>query len=158
MNFKDPDSPYRNRVDEELSITLGDWYHTQAPYLIAYYESATNAANGGPEPLPDSGLINSGQNITVKVEPGRTYLLRVVNLGNFVGTYFEIEGHQLTIVEADGVYVDPVTVDRLYLTVAQRYAVLVTIQSSYGYGGAVLMKGQLDTCKWISGLIFLQSI
>lgn len=147
MNFKDPKAPYQRQIDGELTVTLGDWYHTQAPFLIQQYESAENAAAGGPEPIPDSGLINSGQNITIKVQDRKTYLLRVVNLGNFVGTYLEIEGHQLTIVEADGIYVDPVTVDRLYLSVAQRYAVLLTLKSPRAEEGAILMKAQLDTGK-----------
>ncbi|KAK7963906.1 iron transport multicopper oxidase FET3 [Apiospora saccharicola] len=96
------------------------------------------------------GVINSGQNITVRVEEGKTYLLRVVNLGNFVGTYFEVEGHQMTIVEADGVYLEPNTVDRLYLTVAQRYAVLLTLKKPRRELGAVLMKAQLDTSMFDS--------
>ncbi|KAK8112015.1 uncharacterized protein PG998_008472 [Apiospora kogelbergensis] len=150
MNFKDPKAPYQRQIDGELTVTLGDWYHTQAPFLIQQYESAENAAAGGPEPIPDSGLINSGQNITIKVQDRKTYLLRVVNLGNFVGTYLEIEGHQLTIVETDGIYVDPVTVDRLYLSVAQRYAVLLTLKSSRAEEGAILMKAQLDTAMFDS--------
>ncbi|KAK7911605.1 Cupredoxin [Apiospora marii] len=150
MNFKDPHAPYEHQIDGERTITLGDWYHTQAPFLIEQYESAENAAAGGPEPIPDSGVINSGQNVTVHVEDGKTYLLRVVNLGNFVGAYFEVEGHQLTIVEADGVYLKPVTVDRLYLTVAQRYAVLLTLKKPSAKRGAVLMKAQLDTSMFDS--------
>lgn len=147
MNFKDPHAPYKDKIDGERTITLGDWYHTQAPFLIEQYESAENAVAGGPEPIPDTGVINSGQNVTVRVEEGKTYLLRVVNLGNFVGTYFEVEGHQMTIVEADGVYLEPITVDRLYLTVAQRYAVLLTLKKPRRELGAVLMKAQLDTCE-----------
>ncbi|KAK8856984.1 multicopper oxidase [Apiospora arundinis] len=150
MYFKDPHAPYKDQIDGELSITLGDWYHTQAPFLIEQYESAENAAAGGPEPIPDTGLINSGQNVTVKVDDRKTYLLRVVNLGNFVGTYFEVEGHQLTIVEANGNYMDPVTVNRLYLTVAQRYAVLITLKPRDSKEGAILIKAQLDTTMFDS--------
>ncbi len=111
-------------------MTVADWYHSQAPYLIEYYQSAENAADGGAEPIPDTGVLNDGQNVSVSVQPGKTYLLHVINPGNFVGTYLKIDGHNLTIVEVDGVYTEPYTVDLLYLSVAQRYGVLLTTQKS----------------------------
>ncbi|KAI0388597.1 multicopper oxidase-domain-containing protein [Xylariaceae sp. FL0594] len=125
----DPLPPF-NASGGDLVITVADWYHAQAPQLINYYQSAENAADGGAEPIPDTGLLNDGQNVTVKVQPGKTYLLHVINPGNFVGTYFKIAGHNLTIVEVDGVYTEPYTVDTLYLSVAQRYGVLLKTHSS----------------------------
>ncbi|KAI8632680.1 multicopper oxidase [Xylariaceae sp. FL1651] len=125
----DPSPPF-NVTGGELVITAADWYHTQAPFLIEYYQSADNAADGGAEPIPDTGLLNDGQNVSVSVKPGKTYLLHVINPGNFVGTYLKIDGHNLTIVEVDGVYTEPYTVDILYLTVAQRYGVLLTTHTS----------------------------
>ncbi|KAI0550600.1 multicopper oxidase [Xylaria curta] len=138
----DPKPPY-NVTGGELVMTVADWYHTQAPYLIEYYQSAENAADGGPEPIPDTGLLNDGQNLPVKVQPGKTYLLRVINPGNFVGAFLQIDGHNLTIVEVDGVYTNPYTVDTLYLTVAQRYAVLITTHASSSQN--FLIKAALDT-------------
>lgn len=146
MVVKPKNAPYKDQVDGgELLVTLGDWYHDQAPYLIRYYQSKENAAHGGPEPIPDSGLINSGQDVKFPVNPGKTYLLRVTNIGNLLPTYFEIEGHELTIVEADGIYVEPYKVDRLFLTAAQRYAVLLTTKDSTSQN--YLMKCQLDIGK-----------
>ncbi|KAK5634915.1 hypothetical protein RRF57_010627 [Xylaria bambusicola] len=125
----DPSPPFKV-TGGELVMTVADWYHTQSPYLIEYYQSAENAADGGAEPIPDTGLLNDGQNVSVKVAPGKTYLLHVINTGNFVGTYLKIAGHNLTIVEVDGVYTEPYTVDLLYMTVAQRYGVLLTTHAS----------------------------
>ncbi|KAI1169169.1 multicopper oxidase [Nemania serpens] len=125
----DPQPPFQ-AAGGDLVMTVSDWYYTQAPYLINYYQSAENAADGGAEPIPDTGLLNDGQNITVSVKPGKTYLLHTLNTGNFVGTYLKIDGHNLTIVEVDGVYVEPYTVDILYMTVAQRYGVLLTTHAS----------------------------
>ena len=128
-----------------MVITTGDWYRDQAPYLLQYYESKDNDDNGGPEPIPDSGLINDGQNVPIKVEPGKTYLLRVINQGNFVGTYLEIDDHELTIVEADGVYTEPKMVSRLYLAVAQRYGVLLTTKETAREN--YIIKCMLDTSQ-----------
>lgn len=126
-------------------MTVADWYHTQAPYLIGYYQSADNAADGGPEPIPDTGLLNDGQNRSLSVQPGKTYLLRVINPGNFVGAYLKVAGHNLTIVEVDGVYTEPYTVDLLYLTVAQRYSVLLTTHASTSQN--FLIQAALDTSE-----------
>ncbi|KAK3939678.1 Cupredoxin [Diplogelasinospora grovesii] len=125
--------PYRDQItgSGDLVITTGDWFHDQAPYLIRYYQSVeNNEQNGGAEPIPDSGLINDGQDIQMRVDADKTYLLRVVNIGNFVGTYLEIDGHDLTIVEVDGVYTEPYTLKTLYLSVGQRYAVLLKTKKS----------------------------
>ncbi|KAI1366313.1 multicopper oxidase [Xylaria arbuscula] len=125
----DPSPPF-TVTGGDLVMTVADWYHAQAPYLVEYYQSGENAADGGPEPIPDTGLFNDGQDVSVKVQAGKTYLLHVINPGNFVGTYLKIAGHNLTIVEVDGVYTEPYTVDLLYMTVAQRYGVLLTTQAS----------------------------
>jgi iron transport multicopper oxidase len=133
-------APYQARVDGgELLVTLGDWYHEQAPYLLKRF------VHGGAEPLPDSGLINSGRDAQFPVKPGKTYLLRVINTGNTLGQYFEVDGHDLTIVEADGIYVEPYKVDRLYLAVSQRYSVLLTTKTAPV--GNYLIKCQMDLGK-----------
>jgi iron transport multicopper oxidase len=145
---RDPWAPFGNQVTGgDLIMTVADWYHTQSPYLIEYYQSAQNAANGGPEPIPDTGLLNDGQDLQMKIQPGKTYLLRVINTGNFVGTFLRIPGHNLTIVEVDGVYVDPYVVDTLYLTTAQRYGVLLTTSSTPDQN--YLVQARLDTGAFV---------
>ncbi|KAI1435430.1 multicopper oxidase [Xylaria sp. CBS 124048] len=138
----DPNPPFEV-TGGDLVMTLADWYHTQAPYLVDYYQSTENANAGGPEPIPDTGLFNDGQDVSVRVQPGKTYLLHVINPGNFVGTYLKINGHNLTIVEVDGVYTEPYTVDLLYLSVAQRYGVLLTTDASSNEN--FLIQAALDT-------------
>lgn len=86
--------------------------------------SVTNPT--GAEPVPDAALFNDTQNLTTPVQPGKTYMFRIVNIGAFAGQYFWIEGHTMRIVEVDGVYTDAAEADMIYLTAAQRYSVLVT--------------------------------
>jgi iron transport multicopper oxidase len=141
MVVKPRRAPYEDIVDGgELVITLGDWYHRQAPYLIREY------ARTGAEILPNSGLISNGQDAQFVVQPGKTYLLRVINTGNAAGQYFEVDGHDLIIVEADGIYVEPYKVDRLYLAVSQRYAVLLTAKMDPV--GNYLIKCQVDVGEY----------
>lgn len=119
----DPSPPFK--YDEEIAITLSDWYHDQAPVLVHDYQSAANENAGGAEPIPKSALMQDTQNPKFAIKPKKTYLLRIINMGGFVGSYFQIDGHDMTVVEVDGVYTQKQKVDQLYLTVAQRYSILV---------------------------------
>ncbi|KAK8170537.1 putative ferrooxidoreductase Fet3 [Phyllosticta citribraziliensis] len=123
----DPENPYRGQYDEELVVTLSDWYHDQMPGLLKDFISVSNPT--GAEPVPNSALMNETQNFELPVQPGKTYLLRLVNIGAFASQYFWIEGHNLTIVEVDGVWTKPAETKMIYLTSAQRYSVLVTMKN-----------------------------
>lgn len=109
--------------DEEVTLSVSDWYHSQSMTIMNKFLSRYNPT--GAEPIPQNSLFNDTRNSTWVVEPGKTYFLRIVNMGMFVSQYLQIEDHSFTIVEIDGVYVDPVETDSLYLSVAQRYGVLV---------------------------------
>jgi iron transport multicopper oxidase len=83
------------------------------------------------------------QNATFAVEAGKTYLIRFINIGGFVGTYVKLDHHKMTIVEIDGIYTVPQEVSELYITVAQRYSVLVTMKDSTDTNYAI--SATLDT-------------
>jgi len=138
---------YQGLYDAEHVLMLSDWYHTPALDLIPYYLSP---ASGGNEPIPDSGLINNagdydctnappGSNCnanrsnsqryaTFNVSPGKKYRLRIVNSAAFSMFKFSIDEHTLTVIEVDGVDVQPYNVTMLSLNVAQRYSVIVLIK------------------------------
>ena len=105
-------------------MSLTDVYHVEAPYLINYYLSANNY--NGAEPVPDSALINEGQNAKFNITPGQTYMFHVVNMGAIAGQFLQFDQHNMTIIEADGVYTQPYEVSQLFVAVAQRYTVLIT--------------------------------
>ncbi|ODV59615.1 uncharacterized protein ASCRUDRAFT_76977 [Ascoidea rubescens DSM 1968] len=113
--------------DEEITISLSDWYHKQYFQLNEEFLNRYNPT--GAEPIPDSLIINDTINLNWNILPDKTYLLRLINVGVFVSQYFSIEDHELTVVEIDGVYVTPVKTNLLYLTVAQRYSVLLKSKS-----------------------------
>lgn len=123
----DPATPFT--YDEEYTITLSDWYHRQMVDLLNQYQSQENeVTNKGLEPLPDAALINDASNVTFKVEPGKTYLFRIIDIGNWPGFGFAFIGHNMTVVEVDGIWTDPYEVPSdQFLRVAsgQRTSVLV---------------------------------
>lgn len=73
--------------------------------------------------------MNDTQNITVSVQPGKTYMFRVVNIGAFAGQYLWIEGHKIRVVEVDGVYTKDAEAEMVYIAAAQRVSFLLTTKN-----------------------------
>lgn len=149
----DPDSPFKDDYDEELVLTLSDWYHDDMTSLLASFLSVTNPS--GAEPVPDSALMNDTQNLQIKVEPNKTYMLRIVNMAAFAAQYFWIEGHTMRVVEVDGVYTKPAEAEQLYITTAQRYSVLLTTKNDTSKNFAIV--GSMDEVSLILELHVRQS-
>ena len=135
----DPESPYKGKYDEEIVLTLSDWYHDQMPGLLNFFISYANPT--GAEPVPNAALMNDTQNLTVSVEPGKTYMFRIVNMAAFAAQYLWFEEHIMRIVEVDGIYTEEADADMIYLTAAQRYSVLVTTKNdtskNYAFVGSM---------------------
>lgn len=72
----DPENPFGDDFDEEIVLSFSDWYHDLMRPLLESFVSVTNPT--GAEPVPKSALINDSQNVTVAVQPGKTYLIRMV--------------------------------------------------------------------------------
>ena len=121
----DPKDPFKDMYDEELVLTLSDWYHGFMPDLLSTFISVTNPT--GAEPVPDAALMSDTQNATIAVQPGKTYKFRIINMAAFAAQYFWIEKHNMKIIEVDGVYTEPADASMLYITAAQRYSILVTM-------------------------------
>jgi len=123
----DPEDPFKDLYDEEVVITLSDWYHDLMHNLLGEFINIANPS--GAEPVPQAALLNDTQNLTVAIQPGKTYLFRLVNMGAFAAQYVWFEDHTMRVVEVDGVYTEPMEADMIYLTAAQRYSVLVTAKN-----------------------------
>jgi FtsP/CotA-like multicopper oxidase with cupredoxin domain len=57
----------------------------------------------GKKPAPVTSHVGFNENATLPFEPGKTYRLRIVNTGAFAAFFFSIDGHNLRIIEVDGV-------------------------------------------------------
>lgn len=100
----------------------------------------------GAEPVPQAALMNDTQNLKVPVQPGKTYLFRLVNVAAFAGQYVWIEGHNISIVEVDGVYTEPAEASMIYISAAQRYSFLVTTRNDTSSNFAIV--GSMDTVSY----------
>ncbi|KAL1936528.1 hypothetical protein VTP01DRAFT_662 [Rhizomucor pusillus] len=114
--------------DEDLTVTVSDWYHGQSTDLLDDFLSVYNPT--GAEPVPDSGLIMDNANASLTFQPGKTYRLRFINMSGFSMFYISIDNHTMDIIEVDGVDTARKTVSSFYLTAAQRISVLVTAKNT----------------------------
>jgi iron transport multicopper oxidase len=119
-----PQDPYRSLydVDNESSIiTLMDWYNLPSPLVPR-------------QVIPDSVLINGvgsypgGPDMplaVINVQPGTRYRFRLLNMACKSNYIFAIDGHNLTVIEVDGQYVQPLVVDSIQIYAAQRYSFIL---------------------------------
>ena len=132
-------------------MTLSDLYHEQAPYLINFYQSPTNEnLNQGAEPVPNATLINESQNVSFNIAPGQTYLFQIINMGVFAGQWLQFDQHEMTVVGVDGVYTQPYIVSQLFISVAQRYSVIITAKASSSQNFAIV--ASMDTDMFSQGV------
>lgn len=110
-----------------MVLSVSDWYHEEMQTLIPQFLNKKNPT--GAEPVPQNALLNDTQNLTVSIQPGKTYLFHVVNMGALAGQYLWFEGHNMTIVEVDGVFTEKAEAERIYIAAAQRYSFLLTTKN-----------------------------
>ncbi|CUM53253.1 unnamed protein product [Debaryomyces tyrocola] len=141
--IEDDDYPFD--FDEEVVLSLSEWYHEKADDLIDDFMNRYNPT--GAEPIPANILFNETRNNSWVVEPNKTYFVRIVNIGAFVSQYIWMEDHEFEVVEVDGKYVENNKTDMLYITVAQRYGVLIKTKNSTDKNYAMMTRfddGMLD--------------
>ncbi|KAG7095341.1 hypothetical protein E1B28_006102 [Marasmius oreades] len=128
---RDPLAHLYDIDDESTIITLADWYHETSKSLIAQPG----------QKLADSTLINglgrwANQTTTplavVNVQKGKRYRMRLISFSCDPSYTFSIDGHNMTIIEADGQPTDPLTVNSLNIFPAQRYSFVLNANQPVG--------------------------
>ncbi|OIW06234.1 hypothetical protein TanjilG_03859 [Lupinus angustifolius] len=107
---------------DDYTVLIGDWYKTNHKDLRNQLDSGKILS------FPDGILINGrGPNGTsFNVVKGKTYRLRISNVGLQNSLNFRIQNHKLTLVEVEGKHTIQTTYTSLDLHVGQSYSVLVT--------------------------------
>ena len=136
----DPENPFQDEIDEEIVLTLSDWYHDLMPGLLADFISVKNPT--GAEPVPQAALMNDTQNLNIRVQPGKTYMIRMINMAAFAAQYIWFANHTMRIIEVDGIYTESTEADMIYITAAQRYSVLLTTKNDTAENFAIV--GSMD--------------
>jgi iron transport multicopper oxidase len=68
----------------------------------------------------------------VNVQKGKRYRFRVLSMSCEPSFNFAIDGHEMTVIEADGELTKPVVVDNIQIHVGQRYSVVVKANQPVG--------------------------
>ncbi|KAJ4848166.1 hypothetical protein Tsubulata_018637 [Turnera subulata] len=129
--------------DYDRSIILNDWYHKSTYEQAAGLSSINFTWVGEPQSLliqgkgrfncstPGTDASNCNASnpecspYSMTVVPGKTYRLRITSVTALSALSFQIEGHNMTVVEADGHYVEPFVVQNLFIYSGETYSVLV---------------------------------
>ncbi|KAL9228714.1 hypothetical protein vseg_004264 [Gypsophila vaccaria] len=120
---------------KEETIIFGEWWYNDTEAVISQAfqtgggpnVSDAYTFNGYPGPLYNScvGAKGLADTYKLKVKPGRTYLLRLINAALNDDLFFSIANHTMTVVEADALYVKPFETDTLLITPGQTTNVLL---------------------------------
>ena len=146
--IEEADDPVR--ADRDAVVLLGDWLH-EAPSAVfaALREGKSPDGDGAPAKAGmkmDGMSMKGGADLsdvkypsfllngrgpaspwTLEVAPGDRVRLRIVNGGT--STYFrvQLDGHALEVTHADGIAVEPVTVDEILMGMGETYDVVVRV-------------------------------
>ncbi|XP_062153716.1 monocopper oxidase-like protein SKS1 [Alnus glutinosa] len=124
--------------DGDIIIMIGDWYTRNHVVL----RSALDAGND--LGMPDGVLINGKgpyrynttlvpdgiQYESIQVDPGKTYRVRVHNVGISTCLNFRIQNHFLNLAETEGFYTVQQNFTDLDIHVGQSYSFLVTMDQN----------------------------
>ncbi|EAU92032.2 laccase 5 [Coprinopsis cinerea okayama7 len=127
----DDNDPYKNLYDvddESTIITLADWYHLPTPSIAGIALSDATLINGKGRrpggPLTDIEIVN--------VQPGTRYRFRLISMACEPTYKFSIDGHNMTIIEADGQLTEPHTVQEITIFTGQRYSFILEANQPVG--------------------------
>ncbi|XP_065853217.1 laccase-7 [Euphorbia lathyris] len=125
------------KPDKEVPILLGEYWNAN----IIDIENEALASGGGPN-NSDAYTINGlpgdlypcSQNRTykLKVEQGKTYLLRIINAALNNQLFFKIANHKMTVVAVDASYTKPYITDVVVTGPGMTTDVLITADQPIG--------------------------
>ncbi|KAJ8093249.1 hypothetical protein PM082_020735 [Marasmius tenuissimus] len=116
----DPRDPHRDLYDVDDDTFSTTWVDLALPNATLI-NGKGRSVGGPPTPLT-----------IVNVAHGQRYRFRLVAMACEVSYNFSIDGHAMTVIEADGHSHDPVTVDSVRLFAGQRYSVVVKADQPVG--------------------------
>ncbi|KAM0426171.1 hypothetical protein ACHAPT_008515 [Fusarium lateritium] len=129
--------PASANYDEDMgTIMISDWSHRTVNQLLP------EVARKGPA-IMDNVLINgtnvygrdgqknqTGQRFSMNFEKGKTYRLRLINVGIDTLYKFSIDHHTFKVIAVDFVSIKPYETDHVSLAIGERMDILVTANQS----------------------------
>ncbi|XP_028551246.1 monocopper oxidase-like protein SKU5 [Dendrobium catenatum] len=124
--------------DGDITIFIGDWYTKDYKELRKILDEGNELGvpdgvlfNGlGPFRYNESVVPDGIVYATINVEPGKTYRLRVHNVGISTSLNFRIQNHNMLLVETEGSYTVQQNYTSMDIHVGQSYSFLVTMDQN----------------------------
>ncbi|KAI0597307.1 Cupredoxin [Biscogniauxia sp. FL1348] len=124
----DPEDPYLDSYDEDIILTVSDWYHSQTLPLVRQMLQPNNTAFTPPR--PDAVIVNEGESGLIPVEAGKTYRIRVINFSALTAAFITFDTLSMDVITIDASYVQRQSVSQLRVSAAERCDILVTPDAS----------------------------
>ncbi|XP_042512307.1 monocopper oxidase-like protein SKU5 [Macadamia integrifolia] len=124
--------------DGDITILIGDWYNRNHTDLRKTLDAGKSLGmpngvlmNGKGPYRYNTTLVPDGIDYeTFEVKPGKTYRLRVHNVGISTSLNFRIQSHNLLLAETEGSYTTQQNYTSLDIHVGQSYSFLVTMDQN----------------------------
>ncbi|EJT80405.1 iron transport multicopper oxidase FET3 [Gaeumannomyces tritici R3-111a-1] len=120
----DPNDPYKGKYDEEVILSVSDWYHSETLALVRNMLSPSNTRFA--PPFPNSIIVNEGGDGKYNFVKGKTYRFRVINFGAFASAMLQFDSHTMEIIMNDGAYVKQEQAYQIRISPSQRFDVLIS--------------------------------
>ncbi|KAJ2613075.1 ferroxidase fet3 [Coemansia sp. RSA 1365] len=118
---------YPYKYDDEYVFGFEDWYKEPFAERLALTIDPTKSFPPL-SPAPNALINGIDGNATKPIlfKPNKTYRIRLINMSAVVWFKFALPGHQMRVIEADGIYSALLEVNGITLGPGQRLSVLVT--------------------------------
>ncbi|CAL9138173.1 unnamed protein product [Musa acuminata var. zebrina] len=121
---------------KEVPVIFGEWWKADTEVVISQA-----LENGGEPNISDAFTINGlpgplyncsvKDTFKLRVRPGKSYLLRLINAALNDELFFSIANHTVTVVEVDAGYVKPFEADTILISPGQTMNVLLDAKPNY---------------------------
>ncbi|PIA37151.1 hypothetical protein AQUCO_03000015v1 [Aquilegia coerulea] len=129
------------KPEAEYDLLIGDWSYGSNTKLMAENPLPDLILMNGKAPFNQRSIVFQSFNVT----KGKTYRLRISNVGSALSLNFRIKNHKMVLVETEGSYTSQIILDSLDIHVGQSYSVLVTADQSDADYFMVASPTQFDT-------------
>ncbi|KAJ2712572.1 ferroxidase fet3 [Coemansia spiralis] len=119
--------------DEEIVLPLEDWFREPAREMVKQFRSPDPSVRF--KPIVPYGIIGGTcvNQHHINFVPGRTYRIRLLNIGSSFDFHFSMEGHHIRLIEVDGVMVKERKMHGVTVAVGQRASILVTARNTTNF-------------------------
>ncbi|CAN6478191.1 unnamed protein product [Victoria cruziana] len=125
------------RPYKEYIVIISEWWTSDVMQVLedglvsgrGFAESDAYMINGQPGDLYSCSKQNTTR---FHMEPGKSYMLRVINAAMAYGHYFAVANHNITLVGRDGAYVSNESVEYICISPGQGMDVLIAADQTPG--------------------------